>query len=97
MKTIASSLFTIVALLAANALADLKLPAVFCDHMVLQRDATVPVWGWAEPGEEISVTFAGQTKTAKAGTDGKKMVKFDPMPASTEARTLTVRSRITNH
>jgi sialate O-acetylesterase len=89
MKTLASSLVAVVALLATNALADLKLPAVFCDHMVLQRGAAAPVWGWAEPGEEVSVTFAGQTKTAKAGSDGKWMVKLDPMPASAEPRDLT--------
>ena len=41
--------------------ADVKLPAVFGDHMVLQRDAKVPVWGWAEPNEQVTVT-AGEAK-----------------------------------
>ena len=40
--------------------AELKLAGVFGDHMVLQRDKPVPVWGWAEPGEQVTVEFAGQ-------------------------------------
>ena len=47
--------------LAPFAHADVKLPAVISDHMVLQRDMAVPIWGWATPGEEVSVTLAGQT------------------------------------
>ena len=37
---------------------------LFCDHAVLQRDAKVPVWGWTEPSAKVTVTFAGQTRTA---------------------------------
>jgi len=53
-----------------SAVADVKLPALFSDHTVLQRGQAVPVWGIAEPGEEVSVSIAGQTETTKAGTDG---------------------------
>lgn len=42
----------------------------FGDHMVLQREMPLPVWGWAAPGEEVTVELAGQTARAKAGTDG---------------------------
>ena len=56
-----------------HALADVKLPALFSDHMVLQRDATVPVWAWADPGEVIPVSVAGQTKT----TTGEVTLTFD--------------------
>lgn len=48
--------------------------------MVLQRDKAVPVWGKADAGEEVVVEFAGQKKSAKAGADGKWMVKLDAMP-----------------
>ena len=82
---IASFLF---ASLVAHAEADLKLPALFMDHMVLQREQAVPVWGWAKPGDEVAVEFAGQKKTAKADTAGKWMVKLDPLPASAEPREL---------
>ena len=51
---------------ATTARADVRLPALFSDHMVLQRDVIVPVWGWAEPGEAVTVSIAGQTKTATA-------------------------------
>ncbi|MBM4086246.1 MAG: hypothetical protein FJ272_15795 [Planctomycetes bacterium] len=73
--------------------ADVTLPAVFTDHMVLQAGAPAPVWGWGEPGEQVTVEFAGQKKTAKAGADGKWMVKLDPMPASAEPRDLHVSRR----
>jgi sialate O-acetylesterase len=65
-----------------------KLPALFTDHMVLQRDAAVPVWGWAEAGEDVVVEFAGQKKTAKADATGRWMAKLDPLPASAEPREL---------
>ncbi len=70
-----------IALLAPAARADVKLPALFTPHMVLQRDQADRVWGWADPGEEIAVSIAGQTKSTKAGDDGKWMVSLDPMPA----------------
>ena len=57
--------------LSALARADVKLPAIFTDHMVLQRGEPVPVWGAAAAGEEVKVTFAGQTKSAKADKKGK--------------------------
>ena len=47
--------------------ADVKLPAIFGNHMVLQRDQKDRVWGWADPGEEVTVTINDQTKTTKAG------------------------------
>jgi sialate O-acetylesterase len=59
--------------------ADVKLPAMFSDHAVLQRDMPVPVWGWAEPGEEVTVSIAGQTHKATADDKGKWSVKLDPL------------------
>jgi sialate O-acetylesterase len=52
-----------------------RLPAVFTDHAVLQQGTPVPIWGWAEAGEAVTVTFAGQTRTAMAGADGRWMVQ----------------------
>ena len=62
----------------------------FADGMVLQRGRNVPVWGWADPGAEVTVTFAGQKLKAKAGADGKWRVDLAPMEASKEGRTLTI-------
>ncbi len=59
--------------------AELKLHALFSDGMVLQSDFASPVWGTVEPGEEITVSIAGQKKSAKAGADGKWSVKLDPL------------------
>ncbi len=68
--------------------AKVELAPVFSDNAVLQRDMEVPVWGWADPGESVTVKFADQTQTTTAGTDGKWMVKLSPLSASKENRTL---------
>ena len=78
------------ALAASGARAEVRLPGVFSDHMVLQRDLAVPLWGTAAPGEEVTVAFAGQSKKAKADPDGKWKLALDPMPASADPRELTV-------
>jgi len=75
------------------ALAEVRMPALFSDHMVLQRDIKVPVWGWAEPGEKVTVMFAGQRKNAKADKNGKWMVRLAPLKASAEGRALVVREQ----
>lgn len=54
----------------------------FSNHMVLQRDMNVPVWGTATPGEKVTVTFNGQTKTIVTPENGKWMVKLSPMKAA---------------
>ena len=74
--------------------ADVKMPKIFSDNMVLQRDMPVPVWGWADKNEKVTVSFKGQEKTATAGEDGKWMVKLDPLKASKESSELIVTSSI---
>lgn len=69
--------------------AELKLATLFSDHMVLQREKPVAVWGMADPGESVKVSFAGQSKSATAGTDGKWSLKLDALTTSAESRTLT--------
>ena len=61
--------------------AEVKLPAVIGSHMVLQRDQPVPIWGWADAGEKVTVTCGNQKKTSEPGADGRWTVKLDPMPA----------------
>lgn len=75
-------------LLASVAQAAVKLPSVFTDHMVLQRDKPVPVWGKATPGEAVVVEFAGQKLSTQAGPDGKWMVELKAMPANAEPQVL---------
>src|ERR1039457_134048 len=69
---------------------------LFCDHAVLQRGVPVPVWGWSEPGSRITVTFAGQSRTAIADKEGKWTVKLKSMRASSEPRTLSVTNSTTH-
>ena len=65
----------------AQAGAEVKLPSVFSDHMVLQRDMAVPIWGTAAPGEKVTVKFRNQEETVTAGADGKWLVKLKPLVA----------------
>jgi sialate O-acetylesterase len=59
--------------------ADVKLPAIFSDHMVVLSGAKVPVWGWADAGEKVTATLAGQTQSAVADADGKWTLAFDKL------------------
>lgn len=76
--------------------AELKLACLFSDHAVLQCDAAVPVWGWADAGTEVAVEFAGQKKRVVADAAGKWMVRLDALKASTEPRALTATETKTN-
>jgi len=84
------ALLLLAAFAAGTSAADLKLPALFSDHMVLQRDKAVAVWGWADAGEEVTVEFAGQKKAAKADDAGKWSLRLDALAASAEGRPLVV-------
>ncbi len=89
-KTIRLLLLVIAAALPAErAFAEVKLPAVFSEHMVLQRDKPIPVWGWADAGESVAVSIAGQTKTTKADGEGRWTVQLDALDAG-GPHTLTV-------
>ena len=58
-----------------------RLPSVISDNMVLQCDIPVALWGWSDPGDKVTVQFAGQTTTAVADKAGKWMVKLDALKA----------------
>src|SRR5215469_3780795 len=78
--------------LVSFARGDVKLPAIFSSHMVLQQGLNDRVWGLADPDEEVTVEIAGQRKTAKAGADGKWSVTLDPLAAG-GPHTMTVKGR----
>lgn len=65
----------------ATALADVKPATLFSDHMVLQRGMSVPIWGTADPGEKVTVSFEGQTRSTIADADGKWMVRLHKLQA----------------
>ncbi|MGL5018213.1 MAG: sialate O-acetylesterase, partial [Luteolibacter sp.] len=83
-------LVTIGLVLTGVTRAELKLPAIIGDHMVLQQKQANPIWGWDTPGTEVTVTFAAQSVSAKAGADGKWSVKLAPLPANAAPQTLKV-------
>jgi sialate O-acetylesterase len=88
---IRSSLLALSLLTPASGHAALKLPGIFSDHMVLQRDTAVAIWGTAAPSEKVDVQFAGQDKSATADADGKWKITLDPLTASAESRSLVVK------
>src|SRR5436309_9607020 len=95
MKRFALSAFLLSTILAAGARADVKTPSVIGSHMVLQRDKPVPIWGTAEPGEEVSVQFGDTTEKTKADDKGKWKVtlpamKADDVTKSPKGKTMTI-------
>ncbi len=72
--------------------AELTLARLFSNGAVLQRDRPVPVWGWADAGTTVTVAFAGQEVSATADAQGAWHATLAALPASSEPRTLTVRS-----
>ncbi len=67
--------------LASMAHANMKLPYIFSDHMVLQRDQTNPIWGWADVGTQITLTLAGHTYHAQANEDRSWRIVLKPHKA----------------
>ena len=72
-----------------TASADVKLPAVFGDHMVLQQQAPIRIWGWADDGEKVTVNLGEQSASATADQAGRWQVELPPLPASTTPTKLT--------
>ena len=70
-----------VSILIPAASADVRLPAMFTDHAVLQRGMPVPVWGWSDPNEPVTVSFAGQSHSTTGDADGQWRVTLDGMQA----------------
>lgn len=88
MKPVSAFLF---ALLTSLLHAEVKLPAIFSDHMVLQREVEAPVWGWADAGENVAVSFGGHKAETVADKDGKWMIKLPVMKANAKPQELTVK------
>jgi sialate O-acetylesterase len=83
MKALISALFAcgLLAALASTARADVKLPALVGDNMVVQQGVKVRVWGWAEPGERVAVAMAGKVASAVTDAKGKWEVWIGPYEA----------------
>lgn len=69
----------LVVLCLVPAWAKVSLPAVFDNDMVLQQGMAVPVWGWADPGEQVTVAMQGQKVTTTADATGNWLVRLAPL------------------
>ncbi|WP_158218430.1 sialate O-acetylesterase [Roseateles puraquae] len=69
------------ALASSAAHADVRLAEVFGEHMVLQRDRPLRLWGQATPGKTLAVALAGRRAQVKVGASGRWQVQFPPLPA----------------
>lgn len=77
LRSFAALLFFI--LLSASGYSNVRLPHVISGNMVLQRNVPITIWGWADAGEKVSVTFANKTFSVKADKTGNWKVVFPPM------------------
>lgn len=76
--------------ITALSAAEFRMAQLFSDHMVLQRDKFVTVWGWANPGEWVTVEFAGQKVSTQCNNQGAWYAVLQPMAASSEPRKMLV-------
>ena len=81
--------------MASLAQADVRLTQAFTDNAVLQRDAAVKVWGYADAGEKVTVEFKGQKAETTACDAGKWIVELKPMAGSMEGADLVVTGKNT--
>jgi sialate O-acetylesterase len=89
-------LFLLLSCLAPLLAGELRLPAVFSDHMVLQTGKPVPVWGWSKPNTRVSVQFGSQTKSALSDDIGRWSLHLDPLATEPSPQTLTISAGTAN-
>ena len=82
----------LLSLCAGSAAFGLEMPSVFSDHMVLQREAPVNLWGRGDAGAEVKAVFAGQEVSGVVGSNGEWLLQLQPMDVSSEGRVLEVSS-----
>jgi sialate O-acetylesterase len=75
--------------------ADVQPAALFRDHMVLQQGRSVPVWGWADPGEQVTVSIGGQKQSTPPEADRKWMVRLTNLRASSDPVEMTIAGKNT--
>lgn len=80
-KNVRNIVILITACIALSTSAQVRLPRLVRDSMILQRDAPLNVWGWAAPGEKVTVKLAGKSGKATTGADGKWILQLPPLKA----------------
>ena len=76
-----------------SAFADVRLPGFFGNHMVMQRNADLRIWGWCDPGELVHVSLNGSQSSTKGTSEGTWRVTLPPMKASSQPLTLRVEGK----
>lgn len=97
-KNIVGIGFVVIAVLSFSSFelrADVRMPTIFGNHMVLQRDIKIPVWGWAESGEDVTVTLGDRSVKTKADANGNWRVDLEKASAKSEPQVLTVTGKNT--
>lgn len=89
-KTSLSVTALLLSVFGATASAKVKPASLFTDHMVLQGQIAIPVWGWADAGERVSVSFGGKTESTVAGADGAWRVNLPAAEYSDAPRELVI-------
>ncbi len=92
MKTGKILLFCCFSIIFSSLAAAIKVPAIFSDNMILQRDKVITIWGWADKNELVEIQFANQTKKTKADKNGNWLVQLDPL-SSGGPYMLTIRGK----
>jgi len=96
LRTLWGALAIVVAAASGNALhADVRLPAIIGNNMVVQADRPILIWGWAEPDEDVTVKLAEASASTKADAAGKWKVELPARPASAQAIEMTVAGKST--
>jgi len=84
-------LLSVFALLSTEvAVGEVRLPNALASHMVLQRDAPVRIWGWAEPAEKVSVACGGQEVQTTADKEGRWQAELPAQSANEQGQSITV-------
>ncbi|MCJ7691903.1 MAG: sialate O-acetylesterase [Sedimentisphaerales bacterium] len=89
-KSVSLVVFVLAVGVCGTAWADVSVPTMFTDHAVLQRGMRVPVWGTASVSEQVTVDFAGQSKSDIADAEGAWMVMLDAMAASSAPSNMVI-------
>ena len=85
-------LFIIIATFSQIVTAEIMLPSIFSEGAIFQCDKKLPIWGWATPGQELVVSFAGQTHRTLVQSNGTWKLKLDPIKGSYEKHALSIKS-----
>ncbi|MGB1123731.1 MAG: sialate O-acetylesterase [Phycisphaeraceae bacterium] len=75
--------------------AEIRLAKIFTDHMVLQQEMPIRIWGWADPGEQVTASFAGKTGSTKAKDDGSWRIDLPAMKSDGKTYSLKIQGSST--